>query len=649
MIGRMIAGRYKITCPLGAGGMGETYIAIDTQFPNEPQCVVKRLLPVSKDPDFLTIMQRLFRNEAATLAKVGEHDQIPRLLAYPEENQEFYLVQEYIEGHTLSTELTQQWSETQVLRFLMEILGVLKYLQSQNPQVIHRDIKPENIMRRNKDRKLMLIDFGAMKAWQAQQLTQFRNPTVVIGTPQYMPEEQLRGNPRPNSDLYAVGMIAIQALTGILPSTLEKNEDGEVIWQSKASTSDWLADFLTKMVRRDFRERYQTAEETIQTLQDLMRRAGTVVTSRSVPQNVASSFHSSATVPNTELVRPAIPQEPKRVSTSKLAQTQMSTKRVVNANPSSPNRRSFLRRSLYIGLGATGAIAASFLALRLPSRAKRFKFEMVKVNAQGDIIDRKTSEAEFFSEDLGNGVALDMVSIPGGSFTMGSPNSEDKRDDREGPQRTVTVQPFFMGKYVVTQAQWQAISALPQIKQPLEASPMNFKGPNLPIETVSWDESVEFCARLSQMKGKTYRLPSEAEWEYACRAGTDTPFHFGETLTTQVANYNGKSFYSGVSKGVYRKKPSEVGSFLANEFGLYEMHGNVWEWCKDYGHNTYEGAPQDGSAWLTQNETDSRVKRGGSWDDDSGVARSAARSDNPPNTHDYSIGFRVVCEVAKTL
>lgn len=169
MMGRMIAGRYKITEPLDAGGMGETYIAIDTQFPNEPQCVVKRLLPASRDPSFLAIMQRLFRSEAATLAKVGEHDQIPRLLAYPEENQEFYLVQEYIEGHTLSTELRQRWSESQVLNFLTEILGVLEFLQSQDPQVIHRDIKPANIIRRSKDGKLVLIDFGAVKEWQAQQ------------------------------------------------------------------------------------------------------------------------------------------------------------------------------------------------------------------------------------------------------------------------------------------------------------------------------------------------------------------------------------------------------------------------------------------------------------------------------------------------
>jgi eukaryotic-like serine/threonine-protein kinase len=589
MIGRTIAGRYKITEPLDVGGMGETYIAIDTQFPNEPQCVVKRLLPASRDPDFLAIMQRLFRSEAATLAKVGEHDQIPRLLAYPEENQEFYLVQEYIEGHTLSTELKQQWSESQVLSFLTEILGVLKFLQSQDPQVIHRDIKPANIIRRSKDRKLVLIDFGAVKEWQAQQLTQLGKPSIVIGTPEYMPAEQFKGKPRPSSDLYAVGMIAIQALTGLLPSVLEEDEDGEAVWRSQAPISDWLADFLTKMVRRDFKKRYQTAAEASQALQDLMRCAATVVTPR-----------------------PANPQKLKRVST----------------------------------LPST----------MIPSRSKRFKFETVSVNDQGNIIERKTGEAEFLAEDLGNDVVLDMVAMPGGSFTMGSPEPKAESFDEEWPQRTVTIQPFYMGKYVITQAQWQAVAKLPQVKQGLKANPSSFKGAKLPVEKVSWNDAVEFCARLSKLKGKIYRLPSEAEWEYACRAGTKTPFYFGETITTALANYRGRdcrSFGSGnYGKGPLgqdRQQTTDVGIFPPNGFGLYDMHGNVWEWCTDHWHNTYQGAPSDGSAWLSEDNIGNRIQRGGSWKVTPKACRSACRCDGIPAYGCDSGGFRVVCDSPRTL
>jgi eukaryotic-like serine/threonine-protein kinase len=649
MIGRMIAGRYKITAPLDAGGMGETYIAIDTQFPKEPQCVVKRLLPASKDPGFLEILQRLFRSEAATLAKVGEHDQIPRLLAYPEENQEFYLVQEYIEGHTLSNELKQQWSESQVLRFLMEILGVLKFLQSQDPQVIHRDIKPANIIRRSKDGKLVLIDFGAVKEWQAQQLTQLGKPSIVIGTPEYMPAEQFKGKPRPSSDLYAVGMIAIQALTGLLPSVLEEDDDGEAVWRSQASISRWLADFLTKMVRRDFKERYQTAAEASQALQGLMRRAATVVTPRSVPQNVAPALTSPpAPAPAVVTPRPAIPQKPQRVSApSTVYQPPPSS--VAPASPASPSRRNFLRRSLYIGLGSFGAISAYFFTFVMSSRSKRFKFETVSVNAQGKIIERKAGEAEFFTEDLGNGVVLDIVAIPGGSFTMGSPESEAGRYNFEGPQRTVTIQPFYMGKYVVTQAQWQAVAKLPQVKQGLEANPSRFKGANLPVEQVSWDDAVEFCARLSQLKGRTYRLPSEAEWEYACRAGTDTPFYFGETLTEDVANYNANYAYANGPKGKYRAKTTDVDVFPPNGFGLYDMHGNVWEWCADRWHESYQGAPTDGSAWLSRNDNDNRLLRGGSWDFYPRNCRSAFRLLSTLDLSNYGFGFRVVCATPRTL
>jgi eukaryotic-like serine/threonine-protein kinase len=590
MIGHIIAGRYKITEPLDAGGMGETYIAIDTQFPNEPHCVVKRLLPASKDPDFLVIMQRLFRSEAATLARVGEHDQIPRLLAYPEENQEFYLVQEYIEGHTLSTELRQLWSESQVLSFLTEILGVLEFLQSRDPKVIHRDIKPANIIRRSKDGKLVLIDFGAVKEWQAQQLTQLGKPSIMIGTPEYMPAEQFMGKPRLSSDLYAVGMIAIQALTELMPSALEEDEDGEAVWRSKTLISDWLADFLTKMVRRDFKARYQTAAEASQALQDLMRRAATVVTPR-----------------------PANPQKLERVST----------------------------------LPST----------MIPSRSKRFKFETVSVNDQGNITERKTGEAEFLTEDLGNDVVLDMVAIPGGSFTMGSPESEAGRSDEEWPQRTVTIQPFYMGKYVVTQAQWQAVAKLPQARQGLKANPSSFKGANLPVEEVSWDDAVEFCMRLSKLKGKTYRLPSEAEWEYACRAGTNTPFYFGETITTELANYCGRDWRSGHSAGNYGKGPrgqdrqqtTDVGVFPPNGFGLYDMHGNVCEWCTDHWHLNYQGAPSDGSAWLTEEHYDQRLMRGGSWKFTPNGCRSACRCDWSPHNRDPDIGFRVICDSPRTL
>jgi formylglycine-generating enzyme required for sulfatase activity len=238
-----------------------------------------------------------------------------------------------------------------------------------------------------------------------------------------------------------------------------------------------------------------------------------------------------------------------------------------------------------------------------------FEFEVVTVNETGEIADRQTKQANEFREDLGDGVLLNMVEIPAGEFMMGSPPEEEDRDDDEGPQRTVSVPRFFMGRFQVTQAQYEAV---------MGENPSNFEGANRPVEKVSWNDAVAFCEKLSQMTGRTYRLPSEAEWEYACRAGTTTPFHFGPTITTELANYNGNETYGSGPEGLRRGETTEVGSFPPNAFGLHDMHGNVWEWCQDVWHGNYEGAPTDGSAWIEGGDQERRVLRGGSWCGDPG-------------------------------
>ena len=281
------------------------------------------------------------------------------------------------------------------------------------------------------------------------------------------------------------------------------------------------------------------------------------------------------------------------------------------------------------------------------------------------IIERYRRKGLHFVEDLGNGVELEMVLIKGGTFTMGTEDEEIERlveefgndySRWEKPQHQVTVPTFFMGKYQVTQEQWKAVAALPQVEKELEAEPSYFKGDNLPVEEVSWYDAVEFCARLSNHTQRKYRLPSEAEWEYACRAGTTTRFHFGDKITTDLANYQPED--SSGSQEIYRKKTTPVGSFaIANAFGLYDMHGNVYEWCLDDWHDNYEGAPTDGSAWLDENDNLSQseadaVLRGGSWDDNPVNCRSASRNNNyrAARVDDFFVvGFRVVCGVGRAL
>ncbi|MEW6732775.1 MAG: bifunctional serine/threonine-protein kinase/formylglycine-generating enzyme family protein [Acidobacteriota bacterium] len=287
-----------------------------------------------------------------------------------------------------------------------------------------------------------------------------------------------------------------------------------------------------------------------------------------------------------------------------------------------------------------------------------YSFNTVKVDSVGQVIEQYSKQARCFVEDLGNGVSLDMVEIPGGEFLMGSSeaDAEEYRRDMEQynvstsdarerslsetPRHRVTVSGFFIGKYQVTQAQWQAV---------MGNNPSHFKGENLPVENVSWDDAVEFCQRLSKQTGRQYRLPSEAEWEYACRAGSVTAFAFGETITPLLVNYDGSYPYGSAPKGEYRGKTIEVGNLgIANRFGLYDMHGNVWERCLDVWHDNYEGAPVDGSAWESGGDATLHVVRGGSWYSNGSLCRSAIRNRVRMDTRLSTFGFRVVVATART-
>ncbi|MHC5599657.1 MAG: CHASE2 domain-containing protein [Nostoc sp.] len=264
----LLSGRYKISKSLGAGGFGRTYLAEDTQLPGNPICVVKKLMPARQDTRFLQIARRLFNSEAEILQSLGKHHQIPELLAYFEDGQEFYLIQQYIEGHTLSEELPpvqNVQNESFVIEMLKQVLEVLEFVHQH--RVIHRDIKPTNIIRCAPDNRLVLIDFGAVKLMQPPSSDQTELATVAIGTRGYAPPEQFAGHPRLCSDIYALGMIAIQAITGIPPQELYPDpETGNVIWRETASVSEELAAILDKMVCYHFSDRYQSATAVLQDL-----------------------------------------------------------------------------------------------------------------------------------------------------------------------------------------------------------------------------------------------------------------------------------------------------------------------------------------------------------------------------------------------
>ena len=648
MLGRTLRNRYYIIKLLGSGGFGDTYLAKDLDLPGHPHCVVKHLKPKDPNPAVLPIAKRLFDTEAQTLYKLGRlHDQIPTLSAHFEEHGEFYLVQDLIVGHDLTQEVIagKKLSESYTITLLQNILEILAIVHQQN--VIHRDLKPANLMRRQ-DGKIIIIDFGAVKEISTLVVNAQGQTTVsiVIGSAGYMPSEQAKGKPQLASDVYAVGMIGIQALTGEHPVNLpEDRQTGEVVWRNQAQVSNNLANVLDTMVRDRFSQRYQNANEALQAILSLSP--------------------------------PPPPPPPTVISTN-------------------TTRRGFLQLAVFAGVGFVASVVGGLVSQNFgnkppqpspspspspddnpqfpspspeeklsppetppspspSSSLKTFNFEIVTVNSTGQIANRREGQGKFFTDNLGNGITIDMISIPGGSFVMGSPNTEAGRENDEGPQHNVTVAPFFMGKYEVTQEQWEAV---------MGNNPSNFKGAKRPVEQVSWNDAVAFCQKLSQKTGKSYRLPSEAEWEYACRAGTSTPFYFGETITTDLVNYNGTVSYGAAPKGVYRKETTPVGSFKPNAFGLYDMHGNVWEWCADPWHANYQGAPQDGSVWdeknndnryqnydvlvNIKNDNRTRLLRGGSWLNDPDFCRAADRNYDAPDVRYFylGLGFRLVCSLA---
>ncbi len=589
--GQILRNRYRVLHLLGEGGFSKTYAAEDVDRLNAP-CVIKQFFPQAQGTGQRAKAAEFFKEEAFRLYELGEnHPQIPRLLAYFEQGASLYLVQEFIFGKTLLEEVQEQaYSEREIRQLLLDLLPVLDFVHRKN--VIHRDIKPENIIRRDTDQKPILIDFGGAK--QVTHTSIARQATAIY-TLGYAPTEQMAGFACHASDLYALGVTCVRLLTQDLPM------------QDTYGLKDPLYDPMT--AKWLWKERLQAKSITIS--QEL-----TYILDQLLQHFPNDRYQSAAEVLDDLTAKLSLPLglEPVTSAIFHIIETPLT--------PLPPARK----------------IIVPLLPL------KTFDFDVVTVDTAGQAINYDTLSARFFLEQLNRDIALEMVSIPGGSFLMGSPEFEG--DAEEYPQHKVMVKPFFMAKYPITQAQWKAVVALPQVTQALNSKPSKFKGTNLPIENVSWYEAVEFCLRLSMKTGRNYRLPSEAEWEYACRAGTTTAFHFGERITSDLINCSGGDFYIVPIKSDFRKQITNVGSFnIANAFGLYDMHGLVWEWCADPWHNNYESAPTNGSIWDVDGDIHRRVLRGGAWNFNAELCRSASRSWNEAEGGLRMSGLRVVFSV----
>jgi eukaryotic-like serine/threonine-protein kinase len=511
-------------------------------------------------------------------------------------------------------------TQKDTIQLLIEILEPLNFCHQEG--AIHRDLKPDNLMRRHSDGKLVIIDFGAVR--EIRQLTLIatgpEQPGSRIGTPGYMPLEQTRGFPVLASDVYAVGAIGIQAMTGNYPHNIDLDADGIPKWRQEPNcyATNEFAAVLNQMLAVLPNARYFDAAAALAALRSLPSGA-------SAPSVVAAQVTNPVTspyAPISQFIQPSA--QPIQITTTPQNQS---------ANLAQRHLQGQLSQEFF------SFESAQIVKVTEPQTDPAKKLVWLGRGAgkptEAWRINKVFGEAERFIEILGNGIQLEMVYIPAGQFSMGSPAGEGH--DTEKPVHVVNVLGFYIGRYLVTQEQYMLLIGKNPAKWP------NIKSP---VERVSWYEALMFGEKLRAKTGKGYRLPSEAEWEYACRAHTTTPFYYGETITTDLANFDGNFNYVDEPKGKYREKTLRVDSFPANGFGLNDMHGNLWEWCEDGWNENYLGAPTDGSSW--HNSSSARVLRGGAWNNIPKNCRSASRNSLLSSDRLHSVGFRIVCDEVMT-
>ena len=588
--GEIVNNKYYLQKYLGCGGYGAVYKADEKTKDEFIREVAIKLIALEEDETKAKKQLNEIRAAANLL-----HENLIRSYTSDEckvkDDEYLFIVMEIATTNLEKQRKAGKITPAEAIEIVKATAAALNYLHNSNPRKVHRDIKPANLLYAAD--KWKLSDFGLLREISVKNSARTSDRR---GTTLYVPPEAYDGVVATAWDMWSLGIMTAEILTGIAPFTADTEaqlmkkimeEEPEIDW-SKIPES--FTAIIRGCLKKERAERW-TAEQVLTALEPKRDLYTPTKETGFFPKSVGNNEESDKNPVSEPILAPA----PKL------------------------SRIDQLLRSIFTP------------APKPTKQTQTFQFQVITVNNSGQTIKTEQRQAEYFSENLGRGVSLEMVQIPGDTFMMGSPDNEQGRSNDESPQHRVTVPTFFAGKYAITQAQWEAV---------MGNNPSDFKGEKRPVENVSWDEAVEFCKKLSQTTGKKYRLLSEAEWEYACRAGTTTPFHFGETITPELVNYNGNYPYGKAAKGKYRQETTDVGSFPPNAFGLYDMHGNVWEWCSDEWHDNYSGAPTDGSSWETGG-SEYRVLRGGSWYRFAVDCRSAYRRRYSAGYRSSSIGFRV--------
>lgn len=602
---------YRVEQILGQNTTGGRVTYLATQIDSHQRVVIKQFQFATSGTSWSGY--KAIQREIDMLRSL-DHPGIPSYLADIEMSNGFCLVQEYIPAASLAN--TSPLTIPQVYQIGVSLLDILIYLQegaAGHPRVepiLHRDIKPENILNlETSDRagmgsvdqplfapiqQVYLVDFGLARIGGRY----LSESTEMGGTFGFMPPEQLlKRELTKASDLYGLGMTLICLLTGTPTAQITDLIDigtFQVHFDTKVppALDPRFIEWLEILVKPHPKDRFPDARLALHQLQGIEAQIPAPLQHQPPPQPVLLNARTDPS--------PYPPESPARSLLT----------------PSAPDLYHF-----------------------------QFEFPQISMQPQSGWVwfgEPQTKltfyewEGQGYRLDLGQGVDLELIWISGGEFWMGSPEYEPGRSKTEGPRHQILMSPFFMGRYPVTQAQWQQVARWPKVNRELPTEPSRFKQPGRPVETISWQEAMEFCARLRHHTGHRYRLPNEAEWEYACRAGTTTPFHLGKTLRSDLANYDARQRYGFGPRGIFRGETTVVGSLgLANGFGLSDLHGNVWEWCAARWHRTY----------AFEHQRDLRVIRGGSWGCGPRLCRSASRQAVVNYWRSDQIGLRICCDL----
>lgn len=538
---------------------------------------------------------KAFEREACLLASL-RHAALPVVVDYFLEGEGQFLVMQFIPGKDLGRLLSDNggpFPVSVVARWADQLLAAVGYLHSITPPVLHRDIKPQNLKMTDRG-EIVLLDFGLARGSLATvSRSALSTGSSVLGyTMHYAPLEQIEGSGTDaRSDLYGVGATMYHLLTGVKPAdalaramALVSGRKDPLVSANKVlpTVSPALAEVLDWSLAQSAEDRPNSANELRSAFKTALRGV--------VADN--TSFQSQTVLPP-------------RPSTSPLKPAAAAFTRPATPRESAP-------------------LTATPQTRQNPLTA--VECTVIRLDERGTVVERKTAAVDVFTETV-NGVVFELSSIPAGRLTS------------EKSGKDVEMEAFFIGRTPVTQAQWRAVAALPKVEAVIEANPSFFKGDDRPVEQVSWHDAREFCARLSSKTGRRYRLPSENEWEFACRAGGHDDFHFGPVVTTDFANFDGTYVYGSAPRGIFRKQTTPVGQFkVANGFGLFDMHGNVWEWCEDaYEHRAVSGDLTRVAGVIVQ----PRVIRGGSWYGRADACRSWSVAGLPPDSRNGRSGFRI--------